>query len=409
MICRRIALCGLLLVAPQILCAEPQWLTDARSREGQLAEPHDIRSSDGWLRARLPVAVTGKIEKLQGSYTVEFSIGSVNTASCEIIPDIIDPAAFLRLTAEKTFADLIAKSQGTVEQRGIETVDAGAFGATPYLSLAWLYRVNDGKEKRVGAFKQYAAVKQRHGIYCAHIDLGYVQTFRSIVQALVESLVFEEKISAATPFYHEISVAGLRGSRIGYSILTLERDADGDVKAVESSAVILQVTADSATFMDTMHLEWTHPDGALINAVVAESLNGDVDANLALEARQGHWQVKGEFKGKKLEQAVETPGPPGTWLSHALQRRALLKAEPSASQEALSTAWLSADPIHFTETRTALVGRTADTGQATVRESAGGIVADVTVDASTGQELSAVIPLGSQTITMQRIDTQGSY
>jgi hypothetical protein len=406
---RGIGFCALLLVTPQIFAAEPQWLTDARGREGQLGEPHEIRSTDRWLSAKLPVAVTGKIEKLEGSYTVEFSIGSVNTASCEISPDVIDPAAFLSATADKTFSDVIGKSQGTVEQRVIETVDAGAFGATPYLSLGWLYRVNDGKEKRLGAFKQYAAVKQGHGIYCAHVDLGYVQTFRSVVKALVESLVFQEKSTAAAPFYYEISVAGLRGSRIGYSIITLEHDADGDVKALESSAVILQVTADTATFMDTMHLEWTHADGALINAVAADSLNGGVDANLALDARQGHWQVKGEFKGKKLDQAIETPGPPGTWLAHALQRRALLKAEPSASQEALATEWMSADPTRFTETRTTLVGRTPETGQASVRESVGGIVADVTVDATTGQELKAVIPLGSQSITMQRIDTQGSY
>lgn len=400
---------ALLLCAPQIFAAEPQWLTDARAREGQLGELRDIQSTDGWLSAKVPVAVKGKIEKLQGSYTIEFSVGSETTASCEILPNPIDPAALLRATAKRTFSDLIEKSQGKVERRAIEGIDAGQFGATPYLGLSWLYRVNDGKAPLLGALKQYVAAKQGHGIYCAHNELGYVRTLQSVVKALVESLVFHDKAAAVTPYYYEISVAELKGAKIGYSILTLERDADGDVKAIEQTAMILQLTADSAVFLDTLHLEWTHADGALINAVLADSSNDDLNANLTLDDKQGRWQVKGEFKGKKIDQTVEAPDPPGTWLSRALQRRALLNAQPSASKEALSTAWLSADPTHFTESRMSLLARTPENGQASIRESVGGIVADVTVDAATGQELKAVIPIGNQTITAERIDAQGSY
>lgn len=409
MIHRGTGFCALLVFTPLVLSAEPQWLTDARAREGQLGEPRDIQSSDGWFSAKLPVAVIGKIEKVQGSYTVEFSVGSANTASCEVFPDAVDPAAFLKTAAEKTFSDVIEKAQGKVDRRALEAIDSGQFGVTPYLGLSWLYRVNVGKAPLLGALKQYTAVKQGHGIYCAHIDVGYVRTFQSVVKALVESSIFHDKEPVAAPFYYETSVAQLKGMKIGYSTVTLERDADGDVKTIERTAVIIPVTPDTASYIDTLHLEWTHADGAMINALLVVSLNDSLDSNLTLDAKQGRWHVTGEFKGKKIDQLIDAAGPPGTWLSRALQRRALLNAEPSASQEAPSSAWVSADPTHFTESRTTLLGKTPEGGQASLRESVGGLVADVTVDAATGQELKALVPIGNQTITMERIGTQGSY
>ena len=75
------------LRSAKTLGAEPQWLTDARAREGKLDEAREIHSSDGSFSAKLPVPVIGTIDKQQGSYEIEFGIGSDASASCVIYPD----------------------------------------------------------------------------------------------------------------------------------------------------------------------------------------------------------------------------------------------------------------------------------------------------------------------------------
>jgi hypothetical protein len=96
---RWVALWLVLYIPPQIWGAEPQWLTDARAREGKLDALREIRSADGSFTAKLPVAVIGTIEKQQDSYAIEFSVGSDASASCVIYADPIDPAAVLRAFA----------------------------------------------------------------------------------------------------------------------------------------------------------------------------------------------------------------------------------------------------------------------------------------------------------------------
>lgn len=399
-----VALC----IPLQILAAEPQWLTDARAREGKLEALREIHSSDGTFTAKLPVAVIGPIEKQRGSYSIEFSVGSDANASCLIFPDDRDPAALLRGLAQQTFSDVIEKAQGKVEAREVEVINAGEFGTTPFVALSWLYRVNDGKDRRVGAMKQYAADKQGHGIYCAHVDLGYAQTFESVVRALVESLEFHDpKAVVPKPFHYELGVANLRGLRVGYALTTLERDGDGDIKAVQRSALLIPVTQDTLTSSDSFRVEWTHADGTLINAAIIESVNDVLDVNLKLSSLKGQWHVEGEFKSKRIDEIIESPRAPDSWLSQALQHRALLSAD--SPREAVSVAWESADPTHFTESRITVVERASNTKEAHFRDSVAGVVADITADAVTGQFVKAVIPTGNQTLTIERIDAQGSY
>jgi hypothetical protein len=143
---RWVGLWLMLCVPPQTVGAEPQWLTDARAREGKLYETREIHSSDGSFSAKLPVAIIGTIDKQQDSYAIDFSVGSDASATCVIYPGPIDPAAVLRAVSQETFSDGIEKEQGKIESRAYETINAGQFGKTPFLALSWTYRVNDGKE-----------------------------------------------------------------------------------------------------------------------------------------------------------------------------------------------------------------------------------------------------------------------
>jgi hypothetical protein len=191
--------------------------------------------------------------------------------------------------------------------------------------------------------------------------------------------------------------------------VTLERDADGDVKAVQRTAMLVPVTLDTLSSIDTIHIEFTHADGAMINAVEVASVNDQIDSDLHLDPEKGHWHVTGEFKTKKLDKTIESSNPPRTWLWQALQRRALLSTDAAAPREAIFALWISPDPTHFTESRITFLDRTGKSGEARFRESEAGIDQDVTVDAVTAQLVRATFPIGSETITLERLDAQGTY
>ena len=148
------ALIGLYILLSTLAQAaeEPQWLKDARAREGK-AKPAVLKSKDNWFKAKVPAKVIGDIEKSEGSYTVELNIGSDQSVYCEIMPEGFDMADMIRRNLEFTMGQ-VAEAQGKVEARSLESIDAGVFGNVPYLQTQWLYRVNDGTAQRLGGFKQ---------------------------------------------------------------------------------------------------------------------------------------------------------------------------------------------------------------------------------------------------------------
>ena len=148
----------------------------------------------------------------------------------------------------------VAEAQGKVEARSLESIDAGVFGNVPYLQTQWLYRVNDGTAQRLGGFKQISMEKNDKGIYCAHVDLGYTQSFAAVAKAFAET--FESTTDVPAPYYEEIAVATMGGKKMGVALTTLERDADGDTKAVETTAMLVPGPDGALHSQDAVHLEW---------------------------------------------------------------------------------------------------------------------------------------------------------
>jgi hypothetical protein len=393
------------MASSQARAEEPQWLVDARAKEGRLIEPHTVISADKRISFSVPVALSGKLKESKDSYEALLTLGPAAVADCEILNSEVDVAALVRATATTTFSDRIEKSQGKVEKRAVQRIDAGVAGATPYLSVSWVYRVNDGKGAKLGGLRQFAAARSAHGIYCSLNDLGYEKTFDSVARALIESL--KTKDDATIPYYSEISVATLHDMRIGYSILEMRRDKDGDTKSVETSALLF--TADSASLQstDNVHVEWIKPDGALINSQRVTSSNGELEMNLALKPGDGaSWHVDGKFKGKNVKETI-SGGAPSTWLSQTNMLRGLLAKEDPIGSEASESDWLAVDPGLFSETKMKVLAA-VDVKTYSVHQTAGNTSADLVVDRATGGVTRGIIQLGPTSITFDRIYVQGS-
>lgn len=383
---------------------EPQWLKDARAREGKPVPAAALKSKDNWFKAKVPAVVVGDIEKIEGSYTIEFDIGGEQAAYCEIVPDGFDLASMLRRTLDITL-EQVEKAQGKVEARSIESIDAGLFGEVPYLQTQWVYRVNDGKVPRLGGLKQISMEKGGQGIYCAHVDLGYVKTFNSVVKALAES--FESTTAATTPYYLEVAVASGLGMKLGIQITTLERDADGDTKSQQSSALLIPGAEGAIHSQDSVSQEWIRPDASLINATHFIASDGELVTSLNLKTDEGTWFIEGDHKGKKLAEKLKPDAQPTSWVAQALGLRKLLATPNPVGVEHSMPQWLSHDPTRLIDYKTKVLGKLGDK-QFSALATSGDLKAKVTIDKATGMIATAEIDIG-RPITMERIYLKGSF
>lgn len=384
---------------------EPQWLKDARAREGKKIATRALKSKDNWLSASVPAKVDGDIVKEGDSYSITFNIGGDSPIYCEVVPTGFDMADMVRRTYKLTMKK-VDEIQGKVEAKNLEFTDAGAHGSVPYMQTRWLYRVNDGKESRVGGFKQVAFEKHGHGVYCAHVDLGYVKTFDTVWRALAQT--FEAAPVAAPPYYFDISAASLAGRKIGVVISRLERDADGDTKASQMTALFLPGGAGELRSQDALHIQWVRPDGVLINASHFVSQNGDLVTNLELKHAESGWIVQGENQGKTLEAKLPADAQPGSWIEQATALRKILATANPAGAEHRIAMWLVIDPTKLTDSITRMVAKKS-AAEYTARASAGAINADLILDVKSGMLVSADFPMGPQTVHVERVFESGAF
>lgn len=393
-----------LAIAPAALAAEPPWLTEARAREGEIMAPVTVSSEDGWFTAKVPAKPIEKVAGSEGGYEITLDVGAGNPVSCEVLRGGFDAAALLRSTATLTF-DHLAEAQGKIEMREVDRSDAGAYGESPYLALDWLYLQKQDGKPLVGALKQFAALKDGHGIYCAHAELGYVRTFQRVVQALAETLVVKEP--AAAPYYREVATLALAGRKVGVSSTTITRDADGDSRIEVVTSLLVPVTRDQLRAQDTVDVQWVRPDRTLINATHVAADNGEIASNLKLLPTDGGWTVEGEMKGKKLSQALAPEPAPSSYLQQAAMRRAMLAQEKPVGSRDTQWHWLSADPLRLTQASVEVLG--AADGQFTARETAGPLTMDTVLDPATGMPTRGSIQIGPSALTIERVFLRGSF
>ncbi len=398
------------LTSWMLLCAmgtqaeEAKWLTDARAREGKIGTPKEFKSKDSWLKARVPGKVKGAVEKVEDSYSIEIDFGGESGAYCELVPDGFDMADMIRRTLELTMQQ-VAENQGKLESRVLEYTDAGAIGNLPYLKTRWLYRVNDGKELRLGQFKQFVTLKGGHGLYCAHLDIGYVKSFDAVTHSLAETL--ETATGTPTPYYQEIAVAMLGGTKSGIAMMTLEKDADGDTKTEEITAMMVPAAGGVLHTQDAVHKEWTRPDATMINAAHFIAENGELNVSLALKMVEDSWVIEGELQGKELNFKLPPDSKPGTWLAQAQGIRKLLAGGNPVGGEYSLPMWLAADPARLTDARTKLLAKSG-ANDFSARATAGVIEAALILDKN-GSVSSANVQVGPQKVNFERVFVSGSF
>jgi hypothetical protein len=408
-------ICGVLWVCVAGACATPPPepttlpapIAEAVAREGELAAPASIESPDGVFRARVPAPLARPIVEEEGEYRVDLEVGAAQPIQCMLFPGEADLASFVREAAVRTFA-AIESSHGAIERRAIEQIDAGAIGGSPFLAVDWIYSMRRGDTLQVAALKQFAAIADGATVYCGLGQIGYASTFRSVVGALVETLEHAEE-AEPQPYYREVAVVSVAGSRAGFLTVDLVRDAEGDTKSIQSTSLLVRVGPDTLRADDTVFLHWIRPDATLINAHYAESANGELDAELSLELTDAGWQVEGRFAGKPLSAVWPAEEVLGTWIADAIATRERI-AQPSPEGASLSSwQWVpSVDPTRRVMGTTHL-GAPVDGDRFTARQRIESVETDVVLDRRSGTATGASMQVGPAVMTIERVFVDGSF
>ena len=383
---------------------DPPWLKEARKRESSITDSRVFKSKDGWFTARVPAKVVGAIEKVEGSYSVELSIGADSSVYCEVVPDGIDLASMLQVTLANAVKQ-VESMQGKVSMRELEAIDAGAFDDVPYLHTSWVYLVDDGKEKRLGALKQLVFEKHGHGVYCAHADVGFTRSFHNLARSFAAT--FDATTKAAKPYYQEISVASVGNRDVGVSIVTLVRDEDGATEMQEKGAMLAPQGKGNVHAHDSIHKEWVNDDGSMINALHVIADDGTVTTNIELNPTDSAWIVEGQFQGKKVSLPLKAAPAPGTWLRQARELRTILAGEKPAGVTHSIPLWVEVDPSRLLDAKTRILAKGDAQNYSAVLE-LGPMSVDATLDGS-GTVKAARMRLGPTAIEMKRIYSSGSF
>jgi hypothetical protein len=381
----------------------PEWFEAARAREGEPLAALALASEDGALRALVPARLARPIAADRAGYRLWLGAGAGSPIECLVTrKDELDPAGSL-VTYSKQAFDALGASVGRIAMRRIDAIDAGAFGASPYLGVSWLYRVEAGDGARVGQVKHLLATKAGRSVYCRHHELGHVRTFLRVVAALVESLELRDRPSP--PSFSQISTRRVREMRVGFEHTTLVRERDGELRVETHASMLLPVDGETLEATDSLGIERARPDGSLIEQVYAESKDGRLVTKLELDpASDGAWRVSGIFQTRPLERTIAR-GRPTSFVGETLAARTVAVSPVGAAVKLQR--WVpAADPTQILE-QTLTLDRRVDRDRFAAKLEVAGIEADLVFDPA-GLVASGAVASGPERVEVERVFSGGA-
>lgn len=385
---------------------EPGWLAELRAREAEPLPAQTVDSPDRSFRVRVPAKLARSVQPEGEAYNVSLDVGTTAPIDCWVHPDALDFAASIASLSETTFT-AIGQRFGEIDAREVGRVDAGVIGRHPFLAVDWMYRVQTERGPQVGQVKHLVASADGRGLYCQQNEVGYAETFRRVVGAMVTSLEFRES-SGPAPYFTEVATMSIQGMQVGVQHTTLTLDADRDTRIDTWTSLLIPVTGDTLRASDSFEVEFSRPDGTLINQVHVESENGEVVTHLELNPQpDGGWGVDGTFQGRPLSTRIESASPLSSWLGDALTLRGAL-ADGGPGTEVTTTRWVpNADPTRLLD-GTLSIQRQIGPERFAARFDTEGLEGELVVDRQGGVAAGSM-SLGAAEMEFERVYTGGSF
>ena len=400
---------SLLLCCQALACASPPTgdadqaqLEQLLAREADPLAEIALESPSGLFTARVAARAPGVFSPSEGDVEhVVLDIGAPSPMACDFFNQEQDLAGSL-LGLSELLLDALASEVGPLELRSVYAVDAGSIQGRSFLALDWLYQAGGS----VGLLKQRMASVSDRSVYCYHDQVGYDATFARAFAGLVASLRYARPSDPA-PYYTEVSVTTIGGHRVGVSRVEMTHDAEGDTQIVQVSAMLMPRSAEHVLCIDSADVEWSRPDGSLINRVHTQAEGRELVNSLELVASGDTWRVSGIYKLKDMAVEFTAESPLVSYLGEYLALRREVEAHGREARVAFLK-WLpTVDPSKPLQATYEVTGTQADGGYA-ARSVLGPLEMDLLLDPD-GMPRVGSVDLGVATLEVERVYASGRF
>lgn len=336
---------------------DPNWFDKLLAREAEPLPERPVATEDGVLETRVAAEIMSAPQIMEGDYFLQLDLGGDAPMECWLYPEGHDMAASQRAFSEALF-EHIGETQGELQMKAIQRIDAGVFGAHPYLALDWLYRVQSSQGPLAGQLKLLTAHNRGASAHCFHNEAGYAKTFERIFRGLVDNL--EVANASPEPYFELVQSISMNDLKLGVARIAFVPTESGNTRITEVSTAVLPISTEAVAARDTYNVQISSPRGRLLKEVDIASQDGELTTQLTLDATEdGGWTVSGTYDSKDFS---ATPEPKGL-LSGLGQRWMFREFLASASPGDETTYWewsSNPDPGVFTENRIQVGERTED-------------------------------------------------
>lgn len=284
----------------------PNWFKESMAREIEVNKETRVTIE----KFNVDQNVKGKvklIEEADGTWYYNIDIGTASPVECYVFEDFDGTANSFYAIMEHSLKGVEEINKKSLSAQFNYAIDSGLIGKTPYLLLDLLYNLGEGEAKVAGVLKGISVQTERTLQVCIHNEIGYRKTFFDTVESFIEAIVANE---SKFEFFEPIYQFTINGIPVGYAREKYSTDADGDVNIQKDTAFIIPVDASSISRTDSVAVEWSNPDGSLINADMNSIENGAITSQFAISFVNDQWLVEGQLQGKPITSVLEHDG----WL-----------------------------------------------------------------------------------------------
>lgn len=238
----------------------------AREATATLSE----RSFDAGEDFSASVASTGDVtvSRMEGAYTVRFSIGTRQPVDCFVFDRPTDLANGIRTMYERIRREFV--------QSAIISTDAGFVSNNPYLEVTVLYTANAGGRVAPGSVKIRSLTSGDRSVLCVHDEPGYRATFHRALAPLFRNGTRSPRDANY--------VMSLNDQNIGVLMLRFGEENGATTEVTLNSTLFVRSESDLMS-VDRATIEQYSSTGALASQREVENENSTVSDN--------QWQREG--------------------------------------------------------------------------------------------------------------------
>ncbi len=380
----------------------PEWIQKIMVKEAgkRTMKPKTVATPDDALTFTMPGKPDAPVE-IDGGWYFASDIKAEVPFECYVFTDEMDLASLLTTVADINIeSNAENNDNGKVGNKSVFFHDAGAIDDVPYLALEWSYTIGEAPNMLVGFTKVRAAIDGEIAVACSHNYLGWRDTFEKAFEMFVRSADYERR--SPEPYYAEIITSALGEQNIGVTWGSYTLDADGDTEIRLYDSSLIPVDAGTLQTGDTSTLQFSTPDGYVINEYVASVENGELMTQLELGYRDESWVVSGTVQGKELDIVLDSQQP---LLSSLGQQRAARDLFAGDDDETSFELWLpEADPSRILSA--SIARNDADVARQAMLKL--GPLEMLAIIDDIGSVESATMQVGPAELSMQRVYVTGS-